>query len=101
MAKIINVSINLNKIDKTKLIKGAKGTYLNLNVAINDEKDQYDNDCSAWVNQTKEEREAKEAKNYLGNGKVVWSNEGAVLDSQPSKKNATKNTADLEMDLPF
>lgn len=76
MAKILNVSINVDKINKAKLIKGKKGTYLSLNIAVNDEKDQFDNDCSVWENQSKEEREAKAPKNYLGNGKVIWTNEG-------------------------
>ena len=76
MAKILNVSINVDKINKAKLIKGKKGTYVSLNIAVNDEKDQFDNDCSVWENQSKEEREAKAPKNYLGNGKVIWTNEG-------------------------
>ena len=76
MAKILNVSINVDKINKTKLIKGKKGTYLSLNIAVNDEKDQFDNDCSVWENQSKEERDSKAPKNYLGNGKVIWTNEG-------------------------
>ena len=98
MAKIINVSINLNKVDKAKLIKGAKGTYLSLNIAVNDEKDQYDNDCSVWENQTKEEREAKASKNYLGNGKVVWSSEEQVLST--TKTSAKKAPVEVD-DLPF
>ena len=76
MAKMINLSIDVSKIDKSKLIEGKKGTYLNLTVAVNDNKDQFDNDCSAWQSQTKEEREAKTERNFLGNGKVFWSNEG-------------------------
>lgn len=76
MAKILNVSINVDKINKAKLIKGKKGTYLSLNIAVNDEKDQFDNDCSVWENQSKEERDSKAPKNYLGNGKVIWTNEG-------------------------
>lgn len=98
MAKILNVSINLNKVDKTKLIKGAKGTYLSLNIAVNDEKDQFDNDCSVWENQTKEEREAKASKNYLGNGKVVWSSEEQVLTGSTK---STKNAPVEVDDLPF
>lgn len=76
MSKLINLSINVSKIDKSRLIKGAKGTYLNLTVAVNDEKDQYDNDVSAWEGQTKEERDAKTNRNFLGNGRVVWSDNG-------------------------
>tara|TARA_B100000497_G_C7273393_1_gene190861 strand:- start:32 stop:310 length:279 start_codon:yes stop_codon:yes gene_type:complete len=92
MAKILNVSVNVEKINKAKLIKGKKGTYLSLNIAINDEKDQFENDCSVWENQSKEEREAKTDKNYLGNGKIIWSN-----DPESSKG----QEIELETDLPF
>jgi hypothetical protein len=93
MAKILNVSINVDKITKSKLIKGKKGTYLSLNIAVNDEKDQFDNDCSVWENQSKEERDSKALKNYLGNGKVIWSNEENVSVSPGAE--------DIDDGLPF
>jgi hypothetical protein len=93
MAKILNVSINVDKITKSKLIKGKKGTYLSLNIAVNDEKDQFDNDCSVWENQSKEERDSKALKNYLGNGKVIWSNEANVSVSPGAE--------DIDDGLPF
>jgi hypothetical protein len=93
MAKILNVSINVDKITKSKLIKGKKGTYLSLNIAVNDEKDQFDNDCSVWENQSKEERDSKTLKNYLGNGKVIWSNEENVSVSPGAE--------DIDDGLPF
>ena len=93
MAKILNVSINVDKITKSKLIKGKKGTYLSLNIAVNDEKDQFENDCSVWENQSKEERDSKALKNYLGNGKVIWSNEGNVSVSPGAE--------DIDDGLPF
>lgn len=93
MAKILNVSINVDKITKSKLIKGKKGTYLSLNIAVNDEKDQFENDCSVWENQSKEERDSKALKNYLGNGKVIWSNEENVSVSPGAE--------DIDDGLPF
>ena len=72
MSKIVSLSVNVDKIDKTKLVKGEKGTYLNLTLDIKDEKDPYGNDGGVWQGQTKEEREAKTDRNYLGNCKVVW-----------------------------
>ena len=73
MAKIISLSVNVDKIDETRLVKGEKGKYLNLTIALNDEKDKFGNDVSCWEGQTKEERESKAQKNYLGNGKTIWS----------------------------
>lgn len=75
MAKLLSVSVDVSKIDKSKLVQGKKGTYLNLTVEVKDEKDQYDNDVAVWQGQSPEERDAKEKKNYLGNGRVVWSGE--------------------------
>lgn len=75
MAKIVNFSIDLKKIDKSKLIEGKKGTYLNLTASLNDEADAYGNDVAVYVSQSKEEREGKQKRNYLGNGKVVWSSD--------------------------
>ena len=76
MATIISASIDVTKIPKEKLIKGEKGTYRNVSVIVNDES-RYGQNVGITVGQTKEEREAKEPKTYIGNGKVVWT-DGAV-----------------------
>lgn len=85
MGKIMSLSINLSKINKEKLYEGKNGKYLNLTIGLNDKTDQYGNQLSAWESQSKEERESKETKNYLGNGKVVWSN-----DSNSDNKSENK-----------
>ena len=74
MASIIATSINLNKIPKDKIINGAKGKYLPITITLNDELDQFGNNGPVVVQQSKEEREAKTEKTYLGNVKVVWTN---------------------------
>jgi hypothetical protein len=38
--KVISLKIDIDKIDKSKLFKGQKGTYLDAVVFLNDEKDQ-------------------------------------------------------------
>ena len=80
MAQLISASIDVSKISKDKLVKGAKGTYLNITISINDEIDQYGNQVGIYESQSKEDREAKEKKNYLGNGKIAWSSEGGSAD---------------------
>ena len=102
MASIIKTSINLNAIPKDRIIIGKKGKYLPIAITINDEPDQFGNQGPVIVDQTKEEREAKSAKTYLGNVKVVWTNgdnvaaapRGDAPQSQP-KVNVEKE------DLPF
>lgn len=99
MAQLISASIDVSKISKDKLIKGEKGTYLNITISINDEVDQYGNQAGIYESQSKEEREAKEKKNYLGNGKIAWSSDGGT----PAKKApASPATPTVEEDsLPF
>ena len=104
MAGIIKTSINLTAIPKDKIIVGKKGKYLPIAISVNDEPDQFGNQGPVVVDQTKEEREAKAAKTYLGNAKVVWTNgtfpepvkaQGA---SQPAPQTITQDTND---DIPF
>jgi hypothetical protein len=75
MATILSASLNVAKIDSTKLIDGRTGKFLNITITINDEVDKYGNNASIFESQSKEEREAKTPKNYLGNGKVIWTSE--------------------------
>lgn len=82
MASIIKTSINLNDIPKHKIIDGKKGKYLPITITLNDEVDQFGNQGPVMVEQTKEERDSKAAKVYLGNVKVVWTN-GSNVDVAP------------------
>jgi len=75
MATILSASLNVAKIDSTKLIDGRTGKFLNVTITINDEVDKYGNNATIFESQSKEEREAKTPKNYLGNGKVIWTSE--------------------------
>ena len=105
MAGIIKTSINLNMIPKDKIIVGKKGKYLPIAITVNDEVDQFGNHGPVVVDQTKEEREAKVAKVYLGNSKVVWSNgtfpEPVKLDQPASAAPQPKAAPQVEDDLPF
>ena len=102
MAGIIKASINLSAIPKDKIIEGKKGKYLPITITVNDEPDQFGNQGPVTMDQSKEEREAKTAKTYLGNCKVVWTN-GTFPDRVPFEQNASQPTAKVaaEPDLPF
>lgn len=90
MAKIISASIDVSKINKDRLVEGKNGAmYLNLTIFCNDTKDQYNNDVAISEGQTKEERESKAKKHYLGNGKTIWTDgNSAVIEpvAKPSKQ---------------
>ena len=99
MASIIKASINLSEVPKDKIYVGKKGKYLPITITINDEVDQFGNQGPVVVEQTKEEREAKQAKTYLGNVKVVWTNGDNVApvprDNQPKAEPAAVKPEDL------
>ena len=101
MASIIKASINLTNVPKDRIIVGKKGKYLPITITINDELDQFGNQGPVVVDQTKEERDAKEAKTYLGNVKVVWTN-GNNVEPAP-RDNAPAQSAPVaeDKDLPF
>ena len=101
MASIIKASIDLNKIPKDKIFIGKKGKYLPITITINDEVDQFGNQGPVIVQQSKEEREAKSEKVYLGNAKVVWTN-GDNVDVAP-RENAAAPPVQAQPvdDLPF
>ena len=101
MASIIKASIDLTKIPKDKIYQGKKGKYLPITITLNDEVDQFGNQGPVVVEQTKEERDAKAPKTYLGNVKVVWTDgnnvDRAPMDNQPVAAPAPA----AEDDLPF
>jgi hypothetical protein len=62
-------------------IKDSNGQWKNYTVSINDETNDYGKNVAIWEEQTKEQREAKEQKNFCGNGKVVWT-DGKVVKAE-------------------
>ena len=95
MSTLYNGSICLSDIPKEKITTSEKNgkKYLNFNLWVNDEKDQYGNIGSINVSQTKEERESGAKKVYFGNIKPVERNS--------PQQSANTQSNDLEDDLPF
>lgn len=63
-SKLYKGKIDVTKIIKEKLFKGEKGTYLDIDIWINDTPDQYGNIASIAQSSAQ-----GEAKNYIGNAK--------------------------------
>ena len=101
MASIIKASINLNEIPKDKIYVGKKGKYLPITITLNDEVDQFGNQGPVVIAQTKEEREAKVAKTYLGNVQVVWTNGDNVAAAPRQDQPQAVPAAAPADDLPF
>ena len=80
-------------------IKNAQGGYDKYTMSINDKQDDYGNNTSVWVAQTKEERDSKTPKKYVGNGKVQWT-DGNIVKVEFVEKPEAK-VEKVENDLPF
>ena len=100
MSAITNFSINLEAIPKELIVKGKKGSYINLTLFQNDET-KYGNNASISLSQTQEVRESGEAKVYLGNGKVAWVSDLGVTVAEREGAPEVAAVADSGDDLPF
>ena len=67
---MIVTSICLSDIPEDKITTSSNGKkYVNIVVDQRKEKDQYDNTHTMYMSQSKDERQAKVPKKYVGNGK--------------------------------
>ena len=94
MSAIINASIDLSKVDSSRIFEKDGRKWLSLSISVNDETN-YGNNVGISIAQSKEEREAKQPKTYLGNGKVVW-NSGTIVNAAKEEQEV-----DTSKDLPF
>ena len=72
----VSLKIDVSKIDKSKLFKGQKGTYLDAQVFIDIDPDQYGNNGMITQALDKAAREAGEKGAILGNAKIFWNDQG-------------------------
>lgn len=99
MSALINLSINLDNLPKEKFVKGKKGTYYNFTLSVNDDTNAYGQNASAFDSQSKEQRDAKEPKKYIGNGQVVWT-DGTCVKAERQEE-AQPQQAVVSDGLPF
>ncbi len=99
MSALINLSINLDNLPKEKFVKGKKGTYYNFTVSVNDDTNAYGQNASAFDSQSKEQREAKQPKTYIGNGQVIWT-DGTCVKAERQEEAPAKQAVATN-DLPF
>lgn len=70
MSEFINASICVTDIPKDRIRQAENGKkYINICIASRRETDQYGNTHTIYMGQTKEEREAKVDRVYVGSGK--------------------------------
>ena len=92
---MIVIDICLSDIPEWARKKSNNGkVYAKFCIVERKEKDKFDNTHTVYMNPTKDQREAKEAKCYVGSGKELVFNATA-----PAQQDAPSN--EVENDLPF
>ena len=100
MSALINVSLRVDKLPKEKFVAGKDGAvYYNFTIGVNDEANQFGQNVSLTDSQTKEEREAKKSKSYIGNGNVIWTD--GKINAVKKESNKLPTVEDVTSDLPF
>jgi hypothetical protein len=65
----------------------ANGKGISTTISINDRIDNYGNNVTEWISQSKDQREMKANKIYVGNGKVVFIDSNKIISVAPKKEN--------------
>lgn len=91
----VEIKINVNKIDKTRLFEGKNGKYLTVTGFIDiDQKDEYGNNGMITQSVPKEEREQGVRGAILGNSKVFWS-DMTQQSNPPPQESYSNNTGPM------
>lgn len=88
----------LDTIDK----KGEKG--IELTISTSDETNEYEQNVSAFVSQSQEQREANVNRFYVGNGRVFWTDGKItkyVRKDQEQTPPVIPTISEQQDDLPF
>ena len=83
----VSIKLDVTKIDKNRLFKGGKGTYLDATMFIDiDNQGQYGDNGMITQDVTKEEKAAGKKGAILGNVKVFWNDSQQQNHQQQSNQ---------------
>lgn len=101
MADFITASICVSKIPKESIKVAENGQkYISIVIAESNEPDQYGNTHYIVMSQTKEQREAKEKRVYIGNGKSYQPKAAAPVSADKVADMPQASQEDVDS-LPF
>ena len=105
MKILVNLKIDVSKIDKARLFKGKKGTYLDAVAFIDiDNKGQYGDNGMITQSVSKEEKESGVKGAILGNNTVFWRDDNQQAPQQQQsapQQSAPQNFDNFDDDIPF
>ena len=82
--------------------QGKESEGVKLTISLSDQPSKFGQNVSAYVSQTKEQREAKTPLFYVGNGKTFWTKGETPCPQREEPKQEQKPvTSGNEDDLPF
>lgn len=98
MSKLVSISINVDLLDKSKLYKGKKGTYLNISGFLKEDADNYGN--FGFVTQDGVKTPGSNAP-ILGNFKIKGTEGFGTQAPKPMPVYDSPSAKLIENDLPF
>lgn len=104
MKRLVAIKIDVTNIDKARLFKGNKGTYLDAVCFLDDEPGQYGDNGMITQQVSKEERTAGVKGNILGNCTIlmeVREDQGGQRSNdreQPPRRDEARDTRDMSDD---
>lgn len=100
MASLNEIYIPIEKLEKVvEVLKKKSEKGIKLTIATSEKVDNYGQSVSCYVSQTKDDREAKKERFYLGNGKTFWTD--GKIEVTPSKDQKPEKAKAEPTDDPF
>ncbi len=102
MSALASIYLKLETLEtlvSTLKKKAEKG--ISIDVSLSDTTNEWGQNVSTYVSQTKEQREAKTQRFYTGNGKVFWTDGKITVADKVVKENTQANPMDTDDGLPF
>ena len=101
MAVLANIYIKEETLETLlKTVRAKKEKGVSLTIAINDDTNEWGQNVTSFVSQTKEQREAKAKKFYVGNGAVNYV-KGEVKIADKVDKTSNSSQSNDSDPLPF
>ena len=102
MSALASIYLKLETLETLVLTlkkKAEKG--ISIDVSLSDTTNEWGQNVSTYVSQTKEQRESKTPRFYTGNGKVFWTDGKITVADKVVKENTQANPMDTDDGLPF
>lgn len=102
MASLNGIYVKLETLETLiNVLKKKNEKGISIDIAINDETNDYGQNVSSYVSQSKEDRDAKKPRFYVGNGKTFWTDGKISVAAKKDEKKDPAPTVNDEPDLPF